>query len=220
MNRPGDPTTVLLVDDHALFREGVAEIFAAEESLRVVGEAASGEEAIALAQELNPDVVLLDIEMPGLGAEETLRRILRTSPSSQVIVLTMHDDARLVSSLVASGARAYVIKSATREELLATVRTVQRDANRVVLSVSKDTLERLEGRNEELLSTRESEVLALVAKGMSNAQIARHLYIAEGTVKRHLTNIYAKLGVVSRMDAVNKALSAGLFTSRGLPRDG
>jgi len=220
MNRPGDPTSVLLVDDHALFREGVAEIFVAEESLRVVGEAASGEEAVALVQELNPDVVLLDVEMPGLGAEETLRRILRTSPSSQVIVLTMHDDARLVRSLVASGARAYVIKSATREELLATIRTVQRDANRIILSVSRDTLESLEGRNEELLSTRELEVLTLVAEGMSNAQIARRLYIAEGTVKRHLTNIYAKLGVVSRIDAVNKAISAGLVTSRGLPSGG
>jgi len=137
-----------------------------------------------------------------------------------VSTMTMHDDARLVRSLVASGARAYVIKSATREELLATIRTVQRDANRIILSVSRDTLESLEGRNEELLSTRELEVLTLVAEGMSNAQIARRLYIAEGTVKRHLTNIYAKLGVVSRIDAVNKAISAGLVTSRGLPSGG
>lgn len=213
MSGPDGPTSILLVDDHALFREGVAEIFAAEESLRVVGEAENGEEAVALAQELNPDVVLLDIEMPGLGVEETLRRMLRASPSSKVIVLTMHDEPRLVRSLVATGARAYVIKSATREELLATIRTVQRDADRVVLSVSRDTLENLKGRNEGLLSTREVEVLTLVAGGMSNAQIASRLYISEGTVKRHLTNAYAKLGVTSRIDAVNKAISLGLVSS-------
>jgi len=217
---PSDPISVLLVDDHALFREGVAEIFAAEESLRVIGEAANGDEAVELVQELTPVVVLLDVQMPGLETEETLRQILRASPSSRVVVLTMHDEPRLVRSLVRSGARAYVIKSATREELLSTVHTVQRDSDRVVLSVSRDTLEKLEGRTEELLSARELEVLTLVAAGRSNGQIASQLYISEGTVKRHLTNVYAKLEVVSRIDAVNKATEAGILVStpgRGQP---
>lgn len=213
MRQSNGPARVVLVDDHALFREGVAEIFAAEESLQVVGEAENGEEAITLVQELTPDVVLLDIEMPGMRAEETLRQMLSVSPSSKVIVLTMHDEPRLVSSLVATGARAYVIKSATREELLSTIHTVQRDTDRFVLSVSRDTLERLERRYEGPLSSRELEILGLVAQGRSNAQIASQLYISEGTVKRHLTNIYAKLGVVSRIDAINHAISAGWIVS-------
>lgn len=210
--------SVLLVDDHALFRAGVAEIFATEDDLRVVGEAEHGEEAVALAQRTKPDVVLLDVEMPGLGTEETLRRMLRASPSSKVVVLTSHDEPRLVRSLLAIGARAYVIKRATREELLATIRTVERDADRVVLSVSRDTLKKLVGRYKGPLSSRELEVLTLVSGGMRNAQIASQLYISEGTVKRHLTNIYTKLGVASRIDAVNKAIAAGLVASRDPPK--
>jgi DNA-binding NarL/FixJ family response regulator len=209
--------TVLLADDHALFREGVAEMLRAEDDLRVVGEAADGYDAVELVERELPDVVLLDVEMRGPGPEETLRRMLSASPSTRVVVLTMHDEPRLVRSLLGLGARAYVVKNATREELLATVRMVERDSDRVVLSVSRDTLERLEGRDEGLLSTRELEVLAFVATGLSNARIAAQLHIAEGTVKRHLTNVYAKLGVASRMDAVNKAVSAGLVNPRGPP---
>ena len=218
MSGAGEPIKVLLADDHTLFREGVAEIFAADAGVRVVGEAQNGEEAVALTQKEKPDVVLLDVEMPGpSGAEETLRRILGASPSSKVVVLTMHDEPRLVRSLVSSGAHAYVIKSATREELLSTVRTVDRDADRVVLSVSRSTLEKLEGRENDVLSPRELEVLSLAAEAMSNAQIASRLYISEGTVKRHLTNVYAKLGVASRVDALNKAKAAGLIGTAGLP---
>jgi DNA-binding NarL/FixJ family response regulator len=217
MSRKDDPTKVLLVDDHALFREGVAEIFAADEELQVVGEASNGEEAVELARREKPDVVLLDVEMPGMGAEETLRGIVRASPSTKVIVLTMHDESHLVGNLMALGARAYVVKSATKDELLSTVRIVDRNPDRVVLSVSRETLERLEGRQKEVLSARELEVLSLAAKGLSNIQIASRLYISEGTVKRHLTNIYAKLGVVSRVDAINKATAAGLITVKRLP---
>jgi DNA-binding NarL/FixJ family response regulator len=208
---------VLLADDHALFREGVAELLAAEDDLRVVGEAGDGDDAVALAEREQPDVVLLDVEMRGPGPEETLRRLLGASPASRVVVLTMHDDPRLVRSLLGLGARAYVVKSATREELLASVRMVERDSDRVVLSVSRDTLERLEGRDEGLLSARELEVLTLVASGSSNAGIAAQLHISEGTVKRHLTNAYAKLGVASRIDAVNRAVAAGLVSLRASP---
>jgi DNA-binding NarL/FixJ family response regulator len=200
---------VLLADDHTLFREGVAEIFAADEGFAVVGEAEDGFRAVELASEEKPDVVLLDVEMPGPGAEETVGLILEASPLTKVVVLTMHDEPALVRDLLGSGAHAYIVKSATREELLSAVRTVDRDPDRVVLSVSRTTLERIEGRHQEVLSARELEVLSLAARGLGNARIAKRLYISEGTVKRHLTNAYAKLGVASRVDAVNKAVAMG-----------
>jgi DNA-binding NarL/FixJ family response regulator len=207
---------VLLVDDHALFREGVAEIFAAEDDIRVVGEAENGLEAVALAEREKPDVILLDVEMPIMGAEGAIGRILRASPSSKVIVLTMYDEPRLVRRLLSLGAHAYIVKNATREELVAAVRTVHRVEDRVVLSVSRSTADRLEGSEKNALSARELEVLLLTARAMSNSQIASHLHISEGTVKRHLTNIYAKLEVSSRADAAKKALTSGLITFRDL----
>jgi len=214
--REDDQIKVLLVDDHALFREGVVEIFAAEEDLRVVGEAENGAEAVALAEIENPDVVLLDVEMPVMGAEGAIKGILRVSPSSQVLVLTMYDEPRLVRKLLGLGAHAYIVKNATREELVAAVRTVHRVEDRVVLSVSRSTADRLEGSERGTLSARELEVLLLTVRAMSNKQIASHLCISEGTVKRHLTNLYAKLGVSSRADAAKEALTSGLITFRDL----
>jgi DNA-binding NarL/FixJ family response regulator len=208
---------VLLVDDHALFREGVAEIFDAAEAVRVVGEAENGLEAIALAAKEQPDVVLLDVEMPVMGAEKAIGQILHVSPSSKVLVLTMYDEPRLVRKLLALGAHGYIVKNATREELLAAVQTVHRVDGRVVLSVSRNTADRLEGGPQKrVLSRRELEVLLLTMKAMSNCKIASQLHISEGTVKRHLTNIYAKLGVSSRADAAKQALISGLVTFREL----
>jgi DNA-binding NarL/FixJ family response regulator len=207
---------VLLVDDHALFREGVVEIFAAEDDMRVVGEAENGAEGIALAEVEKPDVVLLDVEMPVMGAEGAIEGILRTSPFSKVLVLTMYDEPRLVRRLLALGAHAYIVKNATREELVAAVRTVHRVEDRVVLSVSRGTADRLEGSERGTLSRRELEVLLLTVRAMSNKQIASGLGISEGTVKRHLTNIYAKLGVTSRADAAKQAFTSGLITFRDL----
>lgn len=211
---------VLLVDDHALFREGVVEIFTAEDGMRVVGEAENGAEAVALSHSEKPDVVLLDVEMPVMGAEEAIEEILRVSPSSKVLVLTMYDEPRLVRKLLGLGAHAYIVKNATREELVAAVRTVHRDEDRVVLSVSRNTANRLEGAERGTLSVRELEVLLLTVRAMSNNQIASHLHISEGTVKRHLTNIYAKLGVISRADAAKKAFTSGLITFRDLSEYG
>jgi DNA-binding NarL/FixJ family response regulator len=204
------------VDDHALFREGVIEIFAAEDDVRVVGEAENGSEAIALAEREKPDVVLLDVEMPVMGAERAIGEILRASPFSKVLVLTMYDEPRLVRKLLTLGAHGYIVKNATREELVAAVRTVHRVEDRVVLTVSRNTVDRLEGPKRGTLSARELEVLLLTARAMSNSQIASHLHISEGTVKRHLTNIYAKLGVSSRADAAKKALISGLISFRDL----
>lgn len=212
------PIRVLLVDDHELFREGIAEIFAAEDGMEVAGEAENGQKAIALAEREKPDVVLLDVEMPVMGAEEAIGRILEVSPSSRVVVLTMYDDPRLVQNLVTLGAYAYIVKSATREELLTAVRTVSRSRDRVLLSISRSTAKALdEGRKQkETLSSRELEILLLTARAMSNKQIASRLHISEGTVKRHLSNIYTKLEVSSRTDAGKKALASGLIAVRDL----
>ncbi len=212
----GDRIKVLLVDDHTLFREGIAEIFDAEEDMEVIGEAANGQEAIELAAEVKPDVVLLDVEMPLMGAEQAVRRILHSSPSSKILVLTMYDEPRLVRKLLMLGAHGYLVKNSTREELVAAVRTVHRVEDRIVLSVSRSTAARLEGSEQSVLSSRELEVLLLISRAMSNSQVASRLHISEGTVKRHLTNIYAKLGVSSRADAAKKALSSGLLTFRDI----
>ena len=216
MSARGDRIKVLLVDDHALFREGVAEIFDAEEGMEVVGVAANGQEAVELTAEVKPDVVLMDVEMPLMGAEQAIRQILCTSPSSKILVLTMYDEPRLVRKLLMLGAHGYLVKNATREELVAAVRTVHRVEDRIVLSVSRSTADRLEGSEQSVLSNRELEILLLIARAMSNSQIASRLHISEGTVKRHLTNIYAKLGVSSRADAAKKALTSGLLTFRDL----
>lgn len=214
----GEPVRVLLVDDHTLFREGVAEILAAEPGVAVAAEADNGQEAVKLAGEEQPDVVLLDVAMPGMGAEDAVRGVLRASPDSKIIVLTMYDEPPLVRRLLSVGAHAYIVKSAAREQLLAAVKTVHLNDDRVMLSVSRATLENLEGRAEKVLSPREVEVLSLAARAMSNAQVARLLYISEGTVKRHLTNIYAKLGVTSRVEAINKAITLGLVAQREGPQ--
>ena len=211
-----DLITVLLVDNHALFREGLAEIFAAEDDMREVGQAKNAVEAITLAETQKPDAVLLGIETPLMGTEEAIGRILHASPSSKILVLTMYDEPHLVRRALTLGASAFITKYASRDELIMAVRTVHRIRDRVVLSISRRTAERLEEAENSMLSAREFEVLVLTARGMSNNQIALQLRISEATVKRHLTNIYVKLDVSSRADAAKEALKSGLLTLRDL----
>ena len=207
------PVRVLIADDHTLFREGIGEILTAAGGIEVVGSAHSGEDTCRKAAELHPDVVVLDVEMPGQGVRETLPQLRRVSPHSRIVVLTMHDDVVLARELLALGAGAYLVKGSTRHELLSAIHSVvvDRGPGHVILSVSQQGLDRVDTTPGELLSAREREVLGLTAEALSNSQIARRLSIAEGTVKRHLRNIYAKLGAVSRLDAVNKAVAASLI---------
>jgi len=199
----GTKIRVLLADDHAMFRQGVKEMLATDEGIEVVGEAENGREAVALVERLEPDVVLLDVEMPVMGARQAMEQMLQNTPSPRVIIVTMHDDPGLVRKLIGLGASAYLVKSATIEELHTAVYTAASSPPGDVI-ISPRALEDPSGPDG--LSRRELEVLLMVARGMSNQQIAVSLYLSEATVKRHLANIYPKMGVSSRGEAVRLAL--------------
>ncbi|MER6582828.1 response regulator transcription factor [Nonomuraea sp. NPDC001023] len=211
MQREGS-IDVLIADDHTILRETLKQTLELEPDLRVVATAGDARAAVKSAEALRPDVVVLDVEMPGDGVVRTTTHIHRVSPRSRVIVLSMYDDPVLVQELIAQGVRGYLLKSVGREELVQAIRGVCADAERVVLSVSRESL-MMSGRPRTgKLSERELSVLSLAAQGLSNAQIATRLMIAEGTVKRHLRNIFTKLDATSRLDAVNKAMAASLLT--------
>lgn len=204
--------SVVLVDDHTLFREGLAELLTSDSAVRVVAQGSTGADAVTLVRMHQPDVVLVDVEMPGPGAGAIIRRLRQENPNTRVIVLTMHDRAELVMELLDQGAAAYLVKTIAREELIAAVRSVVTNHHNILLSVSDRTFRQLDKPPSSMaLSARELEVLNLAALAMSNAQIGKQLLITEGTVKRHLTNIYGKLGAVSRVDAIRKATAAGLI---------
>src|SRR5215217_7909814 len=175
-----------------MFRQGVSEMLSTDGEIEVVGEAENGQEAVALARRLEPDVVLLDVEMPGMGAKEAMEIMLGNSPSPRVIIVTMHDDPRLVRELIGLGASAYLVKSATIEELLSAVRGAAPSplgpGEDAVMVVPPEVYRDPEQANG--LTERELEVLLMAARGMSNDQIAGSLYISEATAKRHLANIF------------------------------
>jgi DNA-binding NarL/FixJ family response regulator len=207
--------TVVLADDHTLFREGVREMLATDPTIRIVGEAADGDAAAELAIEHRPDILLLDVAMPGPGAPSVIRKVNQHCPDVHIIVLTMHDDADIVQNLLNCGATAYLVKNILRNELIAAIHSVARRSDAVLVSVSRQTIEGMDGKRHtsarNLLTERESEVLQLIAEALSNAQIAAELNITEATVKRHVTNIYAKLSAASRVDAIRKATEAKLI---------
>jgi DNA-binding NarL/FixJ family response regulator len=209
---------VLLADDHAMFRQGIREMISTDEDIEVVGEAGNGREAVDLARELEPDVVLLDVEMPIMDAKQAMERMLENPPLPRVVIVTMYDDPRLVRELIGLGAVAYLVKSATMEELQTAVHTAAnsptgpvKDAVLVAPAKAFNNPAEVDG-----LSERELEVLLMVARGMSNHQIAVSLHLSEATIKRHLANIYPRIGVSSRGEAVRKALSRKWISTRDI----
>ena len=208
---------VLLADDHAMFRQGIREMLSTDDGIEVVGEAENGREAVDLAEKLEPDVVLLDVEMPVMGAREAMERMLDSSPLPRVIIVTMHDDPRLVRELIGLGAVAYLVKSASIEELHTAVYTAANSPtgpeDALIIVPPKKFRDPTEASG---LSDRELEVLLMVARGMGNHQIAISLHLSEATVKRHLANVYPKMGVSSRGEAVRMALSRGWITPRDI----
>lgn len=199
-------------------------MLATDRGIEVIGQAENGKEVLKLARERSPDVVILDVEMPVMGALEAMDQLLGLSPPPKIVVVTMHDDPRLVREHLGRGASAYLVKSASLQELVAAVHNVAEspaeahDEN-VVMVVPREAFERAERAVKEgRISARELEILLLVARGLSNRQISHTLRVAEATVKRHLANLYPKMGVGSRGEATSRALSEGWISARDMTR--
>jgi DNA-binding NarL/FixJ family response regulator len=199
------PTRVLVVDDHPLFREGLTGLLATVEDIEVVGTAANGDEAVRRCAELGPDVVLMDLTMPGMSGLEATRRLVRNDPAVAVLVLTMVDDDAAVTTALQVGARGYLLKGAVQEEVLAAVRTVVEGGAVFGKGVAGHLLSGGRQRYDVSLSPRETEVLSLVAEGRSNGEIARELGISLKTVQNHVANILQKMQVSDRTQAALRA---------------
>jgi DNA-binding NarL/FixJ family response regulator len=204
-----DTIRLVLVEDHVLMREGLIEILETYDDLKVVGTAGNSQNALAVVAEQRPDVVLLDVEIPGGDVTTTVKQIQISSPDTKILILSMYDGPQLVRDLLDLGIKGYLLKNATRHQLVAAVRSSVSDDSGVVLFISRESLAAIQNpdRGPAALSVRERAILELVAQAKSNAQIASHFHCTEATVKRHLRNIFGKLDAVSRIDAVNKAVA-------------
>jgi DNA-binding NarL/FixJ family response regulator len=210
----------LIADDHPVFRYGLRALLAAEQTTEVVGEATSGEETITLAASLLPDVILMDLNMPGMNGIEATRRILSMSPTVAVLVLTMFDDDDSVFAAMRAGARGYVLKGMAGEETLRAIGVVHSGeaifsptiARRLIHYFGETSGARSPHTVDEFpdLTEREREVLVLIAQGYTNAAIAEKLVLSPKTVRNHVSNIFGKLQVVSRGEAIIRARNAGL----------
>ncbi|TDC24542.1 response regulator transcription factor [Streptomyces sp. 8K308] len=206
-----DPIRIVVADDHALLRETLCETLLVEEDFAVCGVAGTGEEVVAVTGATQPDIVLLDLGMPQHDPLDTVARLHRVSPRPKVIVLTVHDRADLVRRLIDAGVASYLSKHVSRKYLVTTIRSAH-EGQGVTIAVPGGFTVGGGAEQSIVLSPRELEVLTLVADALSNRQIASRLSITEGTVKRHLRNVFEKLGASSRMEAVRTAREAALIT--------
>lgn len=208
MNKNPSPIRILLVDDHPLLREGVAGLVADQPDMQLVSEASNGYEAIEQFRKHHPDITLLDLQMPDLNGIDAMIAIRAEFPEARIIVLTTYKgDAQVVRALRA-GARAYLLKSLLRRELLDTIRAVHAGQKRITPEVARQVAEHAA---DEPLTSREIEVLRLIAGGKANKIVADHLGITEETVKGHVKNILSKLGANDRTHAVTIALKRGII---------
>lgn len=208
---------VLLVDDHALFREGIRALLQNYEEVEVVGEASDGREAIEKVNQLGPDVVLMDVAMPIMSGVEATRRIQKESPNARVLVLTQYEESEYVLSLLKAGARGYLPKTTTAPELVSAIRAVHRGESFLYPSATMTLIEQflMQSRGKESdyerLTDREREVLQLVAEGRTNREISEMLFTSVKTVLRHRERIMEKLGFHNRTDLIKYAISKGLI---------
>ena len=224
-HEPAKRIRLILADDHAMVRAGTRELLERQPDLHIVGEAVDGEEAVRLTEELQPDVVVMDVRMPKMSGVEATRRIKAENPEVRVLVLTAHDDDEYVFALLQAGANGYLLKTAEIDELVKAIRAVAAGqsalappvAGKVVaqfvggkslLDVSTSAQDQYDG-----LTERELGILRLVGKGLSNKQIGKELFISDRTVQAHLSNIFSKLGVNSRTEAVMRAVRRGWITA-------
>jgi DNA-binding NarL/FixJ family response regulator len=203
------PLRILVAEDQAIVRDGLAALVGYQRDMQIVGCAADGEEAVRLYRELRPDVTLMDLRMPRLGGVEAIEAICATDPEARVLVLTTFDGDEDVYRSLRAGARGYLLKDAGTEELIGAIRTVGKGERYIPAAVAQRLADRAMAGPP--LSEREVEVLRLVAAGKTNKEIASALFIAEGTVKTHLNTIHEKLGVRDRTEAVMVALRRGML---------
>ncbi len=206
------PVRVLVVDDHPVVRDGIRGMLAGASGIEVVGEAGGGAEAVEQAESLAPDVVLMDLRMPGVDGVAAIREFVRRGLPSRVLVLTTYDTDREVLSAIEAGATGYLLKDAPRDELVRAVEATARGQAFLSASVGALLMERVRSPEPEALTERELEVLRLVASGATNRDIAERMFVSEATVKTHLLHVYAKLGVNDRAAAVAAAYDRGLLT--------
>ena len=202
---------ILLVDDHPVVRHGLRGMLDAEPDLSVVGEASSGDDGVAQATELVPDLVLMDLRMPGGDGVEATGRILAALPRTRVMVLTTYETDRDILRAIEAGACGYLLKDASPAQLADAVRAAARGETVLAPSVASTLIRQVRSPAPPALSARETEVLRLVARGLTNGDIARQLYISEATVKTHLLRVFNKLDVADRTAAVTTAMSHDLL---------
>jgi DNA-binding NarL/FixJ family response regulator len=205
---------VLLADDHTMFRQGLSAILASYGGMEVIAEVPNDEDALELARELYPDVVIMQVQLPFSRAVETLEAMRSFPNPPKVIIVTMFESPRYIRALTGVGASAYLLKTSSSEHLVAAVSAAVFDpsSENVVVGMPEGMLEGTREGAESLLSARELEILLLAARGLSNEHIASSLHLAEGTVKRHLANVYIKMDVHSRGEASKEALTRDWIT--------
>ena len=202
---------ILVTDDHPVVRAGLSGMLSGEPDFEVVGEAQNGKEAVAFVGELRPDVVLMDLRMPEMDGVTAIEHIKSSYPDVHVLVLTTYESDADILRAIETGATGYLLKDTPREELFGAIRTVAQGQSPLAPGVAARLMQRVRDPEEEGLSTREIEVLELVAHGTSNKEIAKQLWVSETTVKSHMLHIFDKLGVTDRTAAVTEALKRGII---------
>lgn len=202
---------VLVVDDHPVVRTGLTAMLAAEPDIEVVGEGGSGAEAVQLAEQLAPDVVLMDLRMPGMDGVAATRAIVASSRGPRVVVVTTYDTDSDILRAVEAGATGYLLKDTPRQQMADAVRAAARGETVLAPPVAAKLMTRMRAAPADVLTARELEVIELVGAGLTNAELGRRLYISEATVKTHLLRVFAKLGVDDRTAAVTTAMARGII---------
>ena len=211
-----DRVRILIADDHPIVREGLATVLSQEEGLEVVGQAANGAEAVSQSTKLQPDIVLMDMQMPVMDGVEAIQKIKGTSPDIKIIVLTTYESDDYIFRGIEAGARAYLLKDSPPEDLVHAIRAIHRGESVIEPRVATKLLDRLNqlsqsATHESALSPRELEVLQLMATGAVNKEIAAQLFIGESTVKTHVIHLFNKLSVKHRTEAVAEAVRRGII---------